>query len=201
MDIQALSNMNSQLTSFLNSIKQTSTLNNSTSTKSSNSSNSGIVLAKKGDSGYIESMDADKDGEITLEEFNEYCESNGVSEKEKVKLAALMTSAKTSEKIVSNTAETQKNITSSNEDESSTDTDSNTENSTSIYARKGDDKYNEAMDTNKNGEVTYQEYMEYCNKKVKSTDGDNSPEAKAAQAYEQNENYDEEPDITVEAEA
>jgi hypothetical protein len=201
MDIQALSNMNSQLTSFLNSIKQNSTLNKSTSTKSSNSSNSGIVLAKKGDSAYIESMDADKDGEITLEEFNEYCESNGVSEKEKVKLAALMTSAKTSEKIVSNTAETQKNITSSNEDESSTDTDSNTENSTSIYARKGDDKYNEAMDTNKNGEVTYQEYMEYCNKKAKSTDGDNSPEAKAAQAYEQNENYDEEPDITVEAEA
>ena len=38
-----------------------------------------------------------------------------------------------------------------------------------VYAKKGDDKYNEKMDYNKNGVVSYAEYLKY-----KSEQGENS---------------------------
>ena len=33
-----------------------------------------------------------------------------------------------------------------------------------VYAKKGDDKYNEEMDTNKNDVITYAEYIQYVQK-------------------------------------
>lgn len=197
MDIASLSSMNSQLTNFLATQKSALSSNlNKVSTSNSSQSSTGIVLAKKGDSGYIEAMDADGDGEITFEEFNDYCEANGVSMEEKIKLASLMIGSKTQTKLVTKAAENQEEIASDESDSQEED-----ENEQSIYAKKGDDKYNEVMDTNKNGIVTYQEYMEYCNKRAKDSEQNNSSENKATQTYSQNEHYNDEPEITVEAEA
>jgi hypothetical protein len=202
MDIQALSNMNEQLTNYLNSQKQTQTAIGASTSSNSSSSSSGIVIAKKGDTGYIEAMDSDKDGEISLEEFNEYCEENNISENEKIKLMSLMANAKTTSKVTTQTAEASKEITEDSEDVAEDTNDTSTEDENKpVYAKKGDDKYNEAMDSNNNGVVTYQEYMEYCNNKAKESDKENSQGNKAVQTYEKNENYDDEPEITVEAEA
>lgn len=43
-----------------------------------------------------------------------------------------------------------------------------------IYAQKGDEKYNNAMDSNSNGIITYEEYLDYINAKEGS---DSSEEA------------------------
>lgn len=201
MDIEALSQMNSLLTNYLDTTKNNST-NLTTNTASTTQSSTGIVLAKKGESGYIEGMDSDNDGEITMEEFNEYCEANGVSGKDKVKLMTLMASAQTNTKLTEKASksaqENIENATDSTEDTTSEDDSTDTQGA--IYARKGDDNYNEAMDKNTNGVVTYQEYMEYCNEKAKNSNKNSSTESKETQTYAQNEHYDEEAEITVEAE-
>ncbi len=71
MDIKALSEMNGTLTNSLNSIKKND--NAKIANNTNNKQKSGIVVAKKGSSGYIQQMDIDNDGEISLEEFNQYC--------------------------------------------------------------------------------------------------------------------------------
>lgn len=189
MDIESLKSMNDTLTNHLNSTKKD--LNNFNQKTNNDNPANKIVIAKKGDSGYIKQMDLDDDGEISLEEFNKYCEENGVSEKEKMRMFQMMQTSKTNSKLVDKAAEQNK---------PKENKPSESEN-TAVYARKGDDNYNEAMDTNRNDVVTYQEYMEYCNKRTKATENDKSADAKETQTYAQNEHYDEEPEITVEAEA
>ena len=91
MDIEFLKSMNDTLTNHLNSMKKD--LNNFNKVQQSGANNqqkSGIVVARKGDSGYIKQMDLDEDGEISLEEFNQYCEENGVSEEEKLRMLNMM---------------------------------------------------------------------------------------------------------------
>ncbi|MCQ2753634.1 MAG: hypothetical protein MJ231_01135 [bacterium] len=195
MDIESLESMNNTLTNHLNSMKNS--LNNFNKTQNNGATNqqkSGIVIARKGDSGYIKQMDLDEDGEISLEEFNQYCEENGVSEEEKLRMLNMMQTAKVNSKITAKAAEIGKSE-SSEEEKSAQIDDKN------IYARKGDDNYNEAMDTNKNDVVTYQEYMEYCNKHSEKNETNKTSETKETQTYSQNEHYDEEPEITVETEA
>ena len=53
-----------------------------------------IVLASKGESGYSPIFDVDNNGIITLDEFNKYCEENGVKEEDKLKLMMSMQSSK-----------------------------------------------------------------------------------------------------------
>ena len=42
--------------------------------------------------------------------------------------------------------------------------------SEAVYAKRGDSKYDKAMDTNNDDKVSYQEYIEYCNKNAHQQD-------------------------------
>ncbi|MBR2525578.1 EF-hand domain-containing protein [bacterium] len=126
--------------------------NNKLNSKTGNNQSpaSKIVLAKKGSPAFMKQFDTDNDGQITLEEFNNYCEENGISEKDKAKILQVMQLANSNSKVVS------ANI---NKDEKTEKIDEKM-----VYAKKGDEKYNEEMDTNKNGVITYAEYIQYLQK-------------------------------------
>lgn len=125
--------------------------------KDGNNIASKIVITKKGQAGYMPQMDLDDDGQISLEEFNKYCEENGISEKEKVALLTVMNYGKRDAKVAEESEDASKEINGEEEKE----TENDEENEMNVYARKGDEKYNEKMDENENGVVTYAEYMKY----------------------------------------
>lgn len=136
-------------------------MNSKTNSNKEISYASKITLVKKGQAGYMKAMDVDDDGKITLEEFNEYCKENGLSESDRIKLLTCMEVSKMNEKIYKETEKAQ--------EESKKDEDKNKEKSEdkekSVYAKKGDDNYNEEMDLDKNDEITYAEYFAYISKK------------------------------------
>ncbi len=113
-----------------------------------------IILVKKGQVGYIQAMDTNKDGQISLAEFNAYCEENDVSEKAKLALITAMQSSKLNKQIIKENIDEQKDDE-KKEEKKETAEDKN------AYAKKGDEKYNEEMDYNKNGVVSYAEYLKY----------------------------------------
>lgn len=125
--------------------------------KDENNIASKIIITKKGQAGYMPQMDLDDDGQISLEEFNKYCEENGISEKEKVALLTVMNYGKRDAKVAEESEDASKEINGEEEKE----TENDEENEMNVYARKGDEKYNEKMDENENGVVTYAEYMKY----------------------------------------
>lgn len=148
---------------------QTSSQNLLLNPKSSKSTNqkeasyaSKITLVKKGQAGYMKAMDTDNDGKITLEEFNEYCKENGLSEQDKMKLLTCMQVSTMNDKIQKD-AEKAKEDTEKDEEKSSKNDEK------SVYAKKGDDKYNEEMDLNKNDVVTYAEYIQYLQQQKDKT--------------------------------
>lgn len=165
-----------------------------------------IVLASKGEAGYNIHMDLDKDGIITLAEFNEYCEENSVDEQAKQRLLEVMQMAKLSSDINEKTIKKQEKEVQETQKEPEIDSDS-------IYARRGDDKYDERMDENKDSKVTYKEYMDYCEKRAlanednKKEDGkkENSNQTfdkkRAQAAYSSSKGNEEPPEIKIEAEA
>lgn len=116
------------------------------------------ILAKKGQAGYIKDMDLDEDGQVTFEEFNEYCENNGISAQDKLKMATAIIAANKDSKVAKDTAK----IASENEKENKNKDDNKNEDN-AVYAKEGDEKYDEAMDENGNGVVTYAEYLKYIN--------------------------------------
>jgi len=149
--------------------------------KPKNSPIKNIVLCAQGQAGYIKAIDLDEDGKITLDEFNQYCEENSVSEDDKQKFLQAMLASKMMEEMTQKDSQQEKGI----------------------YAKRGEKKYNEKMDKNKDNTITYDEYIKYCssveNDKIK-TNKEQSPELKKAlEAYiAQNEN---EPEIKVESKA
>lgn len=158
---------NSDLTNFINQYKNAQKLlkesnkNNQdkleTKIESKNnqktSPNSNVILAKKGSAGFIKQMDLNNDGQVSLEEFNKYCEENNISEKDKLQMLQVIISANSDDKTVKSNLK--------DDDETKVE-------DKAIYAKKGDEKYNEDMDLNKNGVVTYAEYLKYLNDKIKS---------------------------------
>ena len=118
----------------------------------SNSSNA--FYAKKGEPMYMKEMDADEDGIVSFEEFKDYCEANGISPKEMVKMTEMansyriMQTQKKAEKAVKNNSDNENSVK---------DVESE-----AVYAKRGDSKYDEAMDSNNDDKVTYKEYIEYC---------------------------------------
>lgn len=128
---------------------------------------SNIILVKKGSTGYMTDVDFDEDGKITLEELNKYCDENGVSEKVKIELMTTMEFSKVKDSLID------KNVESSIKNP--TDSKIQGEES-SVYAKKGDDKYNEAMDSNKDRVVTYEEYVKYCMEQAGKNEKNSSTE-------------------------
>ncbi len=144
-----------------------------------------IVLANKGESGYSPIFDLDSNGIITLDEFNRYCEENGVSDEDKLKLMMTMQCAKNTQVM----------------------TGKKEEDNPQIYARKGDEKYVEEMDENRDSVVTHYEYIKYCQdyanskEEIKEKTKDAKPEYKQALESYLNNDSEVEAEIKVETQA
>ena len=173
---------------------------------SNSSKTKSITIVKKGEAGYMEAMDKDKDGEVTMEEFNSYCEENGVDDKTKLALLETIQSAKMTKKLQEK-MEAQRKEQEEGEKDEATVQDENKDGI--IYAKKGDEKYNEVMDENNNGVITYEEYIKYCQKKTGESPEESPSEAtsdtasKVKEAYSKSEPKEEtsEEEISIEAEA
>ena len=134
-----------------------------------------IILANKGETGYMPAFDIDNDGIITLDEFNQYCSENGISEEEKLKLISLMANSKVSEKL------------SKNDDKKENER---------IYAKNV-----EEMDENKNSIITYEEYIEYCKKRTnQETDKNGSISLKFKEAIKAYSKKEQNQEIVVDKE-
>lgn len=142
MDLFGVSNKNGDFNNFSSNLQK----NNNSSPASK------IIVVKKGEVGFMEQMDLDDNGEISLEEFNTYCAENGVSEKDKIALLTAIQNAKQNSKIADEIKKDKKDETKENSSNGA------------IYAKKGDEKYDEKMDTNQDDKVSYSEYFEYINK-------------------------------------
>lgn len=134
------------------------------------------VYATKGEPMYQKEMDADEDGVITFKEFMDYCDENGIGYKERV----LMLNNRMTYQLNKKTAESSEKV--QQEAEKAEESKSTEENNDSekVYARKGDTNYEEVIDGNDDGTITYAEYMEYCRKQSEnSVDQAFSPKAEA----------------------
>ncbi len=160
MDLVSVSTgISNPYTSFFNNSANNSSseLKSYETAESGKGATSNIVVVKKGSTGYMSDVDFDDDGTITLEEFNKYCEENGVSEKDKMALMTTMEFSKVKENLIN------KNVNKTAEQDSQAE---NSEDKKSVYAKKGDKEYNEVMDTNNDGTVTYAEYVSYCSEQA-----------------------------------
>ena len=105
----------------------------------------------------MKEMDADEDGIVSFDEFKDYCQANGISVKEMVKMAELAASYRT--RKAQERAEDKIQNKSENKSDSVEDA--------AVYAKRGDAKYDEVMDTNNDDKVSYKEYIEYCKEHAK----------------------------------
>ena len=162
MDLASiLTNGNNLYTNFYNSEKNSFLMasnKNGSPIEQNTDAAKNIILVKKGSTGYMTDVDIDDDGEITLQELNKYCEENGVSEKDKIKMLTAIEMSKVKEKLI----EKNVNETEYNQENQKSQEAKNSKEDKSVYAKKGEDKYNEAIDSNKDGIITYIEYVSYC---------------------------------------
>lgn len=163
-------------TNFLN--KKPAGLNFGMKTNNNNSA----YYAKKGEPMYLKEMDADEDGIISLDEFRDYCKEKGFSSNKITKMLETAVMYRTLMK-----------------DKDNKDNKGNKE---IVYAKRGDGKYDEAMDTNNDDKVSYKEYIEYCKEHSQPQEHKSDTEisesgegefkttslSKAAQAYANTEN-------------
>ena len=215
MDITSISSSNNQYMSLfkpqsaMNKAQSQFSSNNLTNNLSANakkvaatntnkgSAASNIILAKKGQAGYMKEMDSDNDGQVSLEEFNKYCEENEIEGKSKLMLM-------TSMQVAKSTAELVEEVEAKKAEKSENDTKSDDE---KIYAQKGDEKYTNAMDANSNGVITYEEYLDYINAKEGSDSSQESSNTDAQKSdtsdtstYNEDAKIDKESQSTVEYE-
>lgn len=122
--------------------------------------NNAAYYAKKGEPMYMKEMDADEDGVVSFEEFRNYCDEKGISVNERIKMAQLACTYRT--------MQAQQKATKKIQEESKTENQADNEvESEAVYARRGDGKYDEVMDTNNDDKITYKEYIEYCRENSK----------------------------------
>ena len=155
--------------------------------------NNTAYYAKKGEPMYMKEMDSDEDGIVSFDEFKDYCQANGISAKEMIRMAEMASAYRTMQAQKKAEKEVKEVKKQGNSDNNIDDA--------AVYARRGDEKYDEAMDKNSDDKVTYKEYIEYCqenskpqeqkaNTKVQETgDGEfkTTSSGKAVNAYSQNE--------------
>lgn len=108
--------------------------------------NKGAVYAEKGEPTYQKEMDADEDGIITFQEFNDYCDENDISYSERKQMLENRLTLQLHKENAKASAAI-KEIKPESE---------------TVYAKEGEKNYDEAMDSNKDGKVTYEEYLKYC---------------------------------------
>lgn len=108
--------------------------------------------AKKGEPMYMEEMDSDRDGVVSLDEFRDYCKSKNISTKKMIQMSQMASTYRTMQaenqtidyisKLIPNTAPKVKQADSNQ---------SHTNN-----------KFNISNDPNNDKNVSYKEYMAYC---------------------------------------
>jgi len=125
-----------------------------------NTSGKEAYYAKKGEPMYMKEMDSDEDGIVSFDEFKEYCQANGISSREMVKMVEMANSYRTMQ--AQKRAETNNKSFPNIEDKVELSEEA-------VYATRGDGKYDEVMDTNSDDKVTYKEYMEYCKEHSKDS--------------------------------
>lgn len=130
-------------------------------TATTNTNAKGAVYAEKGQPMYQKDMDKDEDGVITLEEFTTYCDENDISYTQRKQMLEnrLNYQLRTEHAKVS----TEISKIKPKEEE--------------IYAKEGDEKYDEEIDENGDGKITYDEYIKYCEEHEKDAP-ENSSSAK-----------------------
>ena len=106
-------------------------------------------------------MDADEDGVITMEEFIKYCKDNGISPSEQAQMLQNRLDLQLHKDRARVSAEI-KEIKSEGD---------------AIYAKEGEDNYEEEIDANKDGKITYDEYMRYCEENEKAKEKQQPQEA------------------------
>ena len=130
---------------------------------------SSAYYAKKGEPMYMKEMDADEDGIVSFDEFKDYCKNKGISSNEMEKMVQMGSSYRELVNQIHNNNE--KNTINSISDQTNELLNKiNSKNDNKSYAVRGDDKYNEAMDSNNDGKVTYKEYIDYCLEHVKNSE-------------------------------
>lgn len=156
MDVGSISNNSLDIQSLLingaNGVNRTNNRNDTT--------NQTAEYARKGEPMYMEEMDADEDGVVTLDEFREYCKSQGMNTRDMVKMSQMAASYRTM-KAESETIDYISKLIPHNSPLKQS-------NNESVYAKQGDGKYNISMDSNHDKMVSYKEYMEYCQKNAGS---------------------------------
>lgn len=123
--------------------------------------NNTCFYAKKGEPAYMKAMDTDEDDIVSFEEFKDYCEENGISPKDMAKMVQIASSYRTTQ------AQNDAEKTIEKQGKSEAQSKIKEISSEALYAKRGDDKYDKAMDTNNDGKVSYKEYMEYCRENSK----------------------------------
>lgn len=116
------------------------------------SNTKGAVYAEKGQPMYQKDMDKDEDGIITLQEFNDYCDENDISYAQR-------------KQMLENRLQYQLNTEHAEVSTKIREIKPKTE---KVYAEEGDKQYDEEMDSDGDGKVTYEEYMSYCDEQAKS---------------------------------
>ncbi len=106
----------------------------------------GAVYAEKGQPMYQKDMDKDEDGVITLKEFNDYCDENDINYAKRKQMLENRLQYQLNTEHAKISAEISKIKPESKE----------------IYAEEGDDKYDEEIDEDGDGKITYEEYLKYC---------------------------------------
>ena len=88
MDVSTISNNSLDIQSIL--------LNDSYKISNSNNvKNQTANYAQKGEPMYMAEMDSDEDGTITLDEYRDYCKSNGINTRDMIKMSKLAASYRT----------------------------------------------------------------------------------------------------------
>lgn len=123
------------------------------------------VYAEKGEPTYQKDMDKDNDGIITLEEFKDYCDENNISVSQRKQML---------KNRLNYQLQKERNASSQEIREIKTEPEK-------IYAKSDDKSYDEAMDADKDGKVTYEEYVNYCKENAKEAKNTGKAEASIEQ--------------------
>ena len=122
--------------------------------KQLNNSNNNSYYAKKGEPMYRADMDSDNDGIVSFDDFREYCKSNNISAKDMSDMIEMRMAYRLSQNTEKSApTKSSKDFTTGNLD--------------LIYAKDGDGNYDVNIDTNKDSQISYIEYLRYCEENAK----------------------------------
>lgn len=141
-----------------NSSNQSFGIQNNNFSKGKNS-----VYATKGEPMYQKEMDADEDGIITFDEFNEYCDANGID----YKMRILLLNNRMMYKFSKDNEESSKKVKDEAEKAEKSAKVEDVESEISTKTDK-DLTLDEIINSDNEDKLTYEEYMQYCEAQAES---------------------------------